>query len=60
MSLASVLSLCACGGKPSDTSNGDFSTAPEKNPTFKFNEIENTCLVNEKIHDYVDKLKFQY
>ena len=59
MSLAGVLSLCACGGKPSDTSNGDFSTAPEKNPTFKFNEIENTCLVNEKIHAYVDAMKEQ-
>ena len=60
MSLASVLALCACGGKPTNnSSDGEFHPEPEKNDTFKFNEIESTCLVNEKIHAYVDSMKEQ-
>ena len=59
VSLATILSLCACGNKENKPTSKEFSPEPEKNPSFKFNEIESTCLVNEKIHAYVDAMKEQ-
>ena len=58
ISLAGALSLCACGNNEKSKSS-EFKPAPEKNETFKFNEIESTCLVNPKIKAYVDAMKEQ-
>ena len=58
LSVAGLMSVTACGGAKPETSS-EFAPKPEANPTFKFNEIDSTCMVSEKVKPYVDAMHEQ-
>ena len=58
LSVAGLMSVTACGGAKPETSS-EFAPKPEANPSFKFNEIDSTCMVSEKVKPYVDAMHEQ-